>query len=79
MICQGFERELHKVEKLYGRGPYCQACYMKKYRKEHATELKAYRKAYRSDPVYKELNKVYSTTYREKQHDISNKQERKKY
>jgi hypothetical protein len=64
MICQGSDiQSPHDVDRLYAKG-LCQRCYMHNYYQEHIVELRAYRKAYRADPCYRELNKVYSANYR---------------
>ena len=64
--CEGYGIPAHDVDCLYGRGPLCESCYMKKYRAEHVTELQEYQKEYRADPAYTKVARLYMRDYRKR-------------
>jgi len=63
MECKGYKRGAHDVTRLKALG-WCEQCYMRHYRDEHAAQLAQYQAEYRADPAYKELNRLYVVKFR---------------
>jgi hypothetical protein len=66
MQCEGYNRAAHEVPSLYGRGPLCESCYMRKYRAEHVIELQKYQREYRADSAYGKAARIYMREYRKR-------------
>lgn len=65
MKCEGYSTNAHKVNRLHAKN-LCDSCYLKKWRAEHKEEVIKYQKEYRADPGYKDFNRLYVASYRER-------------
>jgi len=65
MLCQGYLRGKHQVSTLHAKG-LCDACYQRKYQHDHHEEIVKYQQAYRADPAYAEMNRLYVRIYRKR-------------
>ena len=65
VFCEGYQRNAHEVENLYGKG-LCERCYQSQYRAAHLLELQAYQASYRADPAYTTMHRLYMRDYRKR-------------